>query len=255
MNAKKFLIASALVLIAPLFARAEQHVPIEDFNPKLFSEIQSVSKKILKHYDPKKTVFIGLGRSPTPFMAYMSLSPNIDTRFLPLSGLSVFSTFYKADEIKFDSEDFSVLGEHLQKFLGELQGKDIVLLDMGITGQSLLYAMELVKSFLQKEGRTNTVKGHILLTHTIPPELERKAFVYKKDLIITKIPTSMELFHHLHWQHFDSYAPYGSFHPDSRKPISEPDFSNFEKLRQRLRLEFETQGGSSICSRLFNLDS
>lgn len=234
--------------MTPFFAKAEQHVPIEDFNPKLFSEIESISKKILKNYDLKKTVFIGLGRSSTPFMAYMSLSPNIDMRFLPLSGLTVFSTFYNANEINFDSEEFSVLSEHLQKFLGELRGKDVVLLDMGITGQSLLYAMELVKSFLQKQGKSNTVKGHILLTYTITPELERKAFVYKKDLIITKIPTSMELFHHLHWQHFDSYAPYGSFHPDSRKPILEPDYTNFEKLRQRLRIKAQ---GRSTCHSLF----
>ena len=102
-----------------------------------FDSIQKVAQYILNNYPKNKTVYIGVGRSPVPVIAYLQTEEGTLTQNLPLSNFRYNLSKYP----KLDSEESLRLYSHFNNYFPseyKLLGRnEILLIDYSVTGKTL----------------------------------------------------------------------------------------------------------------------
>jgi hypothetical protein len=127
-----------------------------------YQEIKNAALQIADIDNPNAMV-IGMGRSPAPFVAFLSqLRPGLAMN-LSLSRFRYFPEIpgrkVKGSFGPLRPEEEQALFAHFDRYLPEtlLQNKKIVLLDYCYRGESLLAAGEYLKRYLQSRHRNNEV--------------------------------------------------------------------------------------------------
>ncbi len=108
--------------------------------------IKKACSDITKMYPPENHIYVGIGRSPSPFMAFFRASGYQNLFNLPLS-LVLRQTL--KPKIKFN------LYKHFDQFLptpSEIGSRSLLLLDYVVTGDSLLAAREYIVDYYRDQG-------------------------------------------------------------------------------------------------------
>ncbi len=190
-------------------------------------EISSVVDSIFKLCPPEKCIFIGLGRSPAPFIVEMKKrTENVLT--LPLSSFRYnrFEQDLSVDEVALLQKHFSNTFLDLKKF----ENRTVMLLDYAQSGSSLFAAQQYINDYLQENLEKFDLKSIALTTEFHDPDFrmldpseqldkfdnrikniyEFADFYKIENYEIIQLNEQGELADLLRLQYFDDYAEYGS---------------------------------------------
>jgi len=127
------------------------------FGSQEFKSISCLSEQILAKYPSEDFAIIGVGRSPTPITTYLKTNSERATWNLPISQfrytIGGVPALGKKEEEK--------LFQHFDIYFpspAELKGRDIVLIDFCVTGDSLVAAKYYLEKYLKRSGRSAQVK-------------------------------------------------------------------------------------------------
>lgn len=182
----------------------------------------------------KPNVFvIGVGRSPTPFIAFLQ-------EYRPNSAVNLpLSQFRYPTGTELSHEDERKLYQHLDRFIPseqELEGKEIVLLDYAVSGESLLSFTRYFQKYLSNRNRHNTITPVALVkdTYRILPVMQKGQ---QHDISIRIIKMGPhEVGRNLDVERYDSLSEYGSFN------VRNDDSSRLKKNGAYMSLKQEIRG-------------
>lgn len=135
-----------LVIISILLA-LQSYAHAYNYTQAEYGAIRDISLRIAHLYPSDKYIYVGVGRSPTPIMAFLeTLFGAKQTLHLPLGGMKGFSAEYP--EV-YTSENRERLKGHLAHFLNPLiqQGKTPLFIDVALEGKSFVNTVVEIQSY------------------------------------------------------------------------------------------------------------
>ncbi len=117
---------------------------------KEFQSVQQVSTYILLQYPRNEYIYIGIGRSPVPVMAYLQTEDETLVRNIPLTGFR-YGEVSTSPQLCLDEE--KRLYQHFDQFLpthSDLNGrKKALIIDFSFTGRSISAAKKYFKKYIK----------------------------------------------------------------------------------------------------------
>ena len=127
-----------------------------------FDQVQELARDIMRTYPPDRYHYLGLGKSPTAVMAFLQeygSRANISATNMPLSkfGHSVSSMSRAESKVAegapLNAEQRQRLWDHFDRFVptvSDLEGKDILLIDLVQSGKSLVATQRHLEQYLSE---------------------------------------------------------------------------------------------------------
>jgi hypothetical protein len=109
--------------------------------------VKRTSVELMEQFPPENYWYVGVGRSPTPLMAFFENLGIKSLTTLPLSGMGSFDEPKNMSQIEIQAR----LEMHLREMLPtstELQGRKILLIDYASRGDGIIHALREVRSFV-----------------------------------------------------------------------------------------------------------
>lgn len=216
-------------------------------NKDQFLEIQQISEKLLSDYP--EALFVGVGQSSTPFVAYLSLAVPGKVVALP----------YSAAGARFVHGELSLNSKQMQENLRQnfayyvpahliKKFMQVVLIDYSRTGKSLLAAHVDLRDYLQSLGLVGVETVSVGVTATP----ERFVHEAKHNLTALLIPNGSRLHEALETEVWKPYSPYGKYYsndPPELRSVS----ANFERFQSHLQSQMSVQNSSPECFRVLGV--
>lgn len=151
--------------VAELVQRGAPAVPVVQRDPltkEEFEQIRELAANIMGTYPPRDYYYVGLGKSPTPLIAFLQAS-QVPAINLPLSKFSpalpgVTPSRDSGRGPALTGAQQQELTTHFDRFLpsqATLNGRAILLIDLSLSGRSLIATREYMQRYLQaKYGRS-----------------------------------------------------------------------------------------------------
>jgi hypothetical protein len=227
--------------------------PILD--PVEFGGTEALAKEILRRFPPREYFYIGLGRSPTPVIAYLS-QLNRETALLegldrivinlPLSGFRPMlrSLFSRANPHKLEAAlsktQLSELHRHFDRFLpkiSQLGLRKVLLIDYTQTARALIAAAEhLQEYFNSKAGMLGSAPAVVPLALCVQEYQKTVEATGLTNILV--IPGSLEdkssIAHKIGGgDYYDKQAEFGAFYITKNQKTEEvegpnPSFGDLE---------------------------
>ena len=153
-----------LLLFAASNIFAQERFDRMAFRAPAYNTIQEVSEEVRAVKTQSSPVFVGIGRSPTPIIAYLQ-NQNEMAINLPFSqGGGVESTLRVDHAMKAELELYKNLKPHFDKFLGKslVPGKEVIMMDYSGTGLSYSLEYRLMTRYLHEACPTCRMKAVVL---------------------------------------------------------------------------------------------
>jgi hypothetical protein len=136
--------ALLLLLSLPFEMAFAKDAGVLEISAAEFQFIERVAKNIQKSFPAEKYYYVGLGRSPTPIIAYLQLE-NLSADHLPATSVKWASRFEW-----FKPEESENIRAHFERFLpssAELKGRKILLIDHVESGLGLKKVRSYIRGF------------------------------------------------------------------------------------------------------------
>ncbi|MEH2202735.1 MAG: hypothetical protein V7K53_01475 [Nostoc sp.] len=163
----------------------------EELSKGEYDQIKELVENIEKQYPPEKYYYIGMGKSPTPIIAFMK-AKGIPASNIPLSKFSPKPNNirkedrdkYKNNEKQLTQEQKEELKRHFDNFVpqaGKLQGKNILLIDYTQSGRSLIASHAHIVEYLNEKAQEKKLRVNYI-DHGLdnPPKVVPLA-LYQKE--------------------------------------------------------------------------
>lgn len=166
----------ALRILNSLLAIAFIFIPVTssaEVGKKEFESIEKVSLYILSHYPKDEYIYVGIGRSPVPVMAYLQSEENTLIRNLPLTnfrhGTETYPPLTHMEESK--------LFQHFDRYLpsdSELKGRaKILAIDLAVGGASLATSQSYLDKYIKSlRSKLTSVKGIAIVLESDAKQVE-----------------------------------------------------------------------------------
>ena len=120
----------------------EEHL-IEDS----YEEIRLLAYQLVSEFSPSRYLYVGVGRSPTPLIAFLQAIDRKVAINFPLSD------FHYSGKHMMDEENLKILHRHFEEFFGHYRkkGKVIVFIDYVISGETLFNVQKYYQNFREKD--------------------------------------------------------------------------------------------------------
>jgi hypothetical protein len=222
-------------------------------------EIRQISDQILRECPPANCVLIGVGQSPTPFVAQLEGEQKDYVFPLPLSGFRHNpETDWKLAPPNDRMERYNpqvlepltpqqenALYMHLEKYVPDarmLRGRKIKVLDFSLYGGYSAFAVNrYLEKFMTVRGSPTQVGTIVISQHGESPKVKRVAERYAvKDAAVIELQRESPVFERLQSQQYEEYSPYGEH------PLKGADLSLKKEYRTRylqLREELNRRNG------------
>ncbi|MDR3606261.1 MAG: hypothetical protein P4M08_02645 [Oligoflexia bacterium] len=228
------------------------HAPdwVASVDPEEYQEIRDLSLKIFTHFPPDKHQFIGVGRSPTPILAFLQACPGVLAMNLPLSQFRFAkyavpsqenqngSTYARPNHARSD------LDQHFDRFLlWKIRSgpEKWVLIDFSQKGHTLASLFPRLESYLRRRSvcsRKQLPKLHLLALadpRGDGEEIRRNLENYSHTTFsLEKYP---RLASGLCWQKFDAASEYGMFVLGRDEPDWVLRRAIYRKLKRTMAVE------------------
>lgn len=212
--------AAVLRLLLPIFLGLSLTLSAlaYDFSPGEVKEIVEVSEQIVKNFPPEEYFYVGLGRSPTPIMAYLEIFHPNNVRNVPISAMKsrLNDRFGRTDPLSAEAE--ARLNKHFDRFFGnpaDFRGKKIVLIDFVNKGDGLMSTFDYLEKYSQTTNKGYQIElspiRNILLSDGFLDRLSKreaaisKIIELKPGILSSKFVSQM----------YDNYAEYGRYDPNN----------------------------------------
>jgi hypothetical protein len=211
-----------------------------EFSDEVVAQIIEISERILKKYTSTNYDYLlGLGQSPTPFMARLK-AIGLPTYNLPLSGfrnhpipgtsLRNDASFLTPYDPPLSATGRKKLFDHFAKFLpppSALNSKRILMLDVIESGASLVAAREYVKEYYKENGTTVLLED---LPLAVSHPSARASQLSSDNIIEIGEPLRKEF----QQEQFDLFSEFGAFDLKlDRKPY-QPHIGKYQELVNEL---------------------
>ncbi|MBF0361325.1 MAG: phosphoribosyltransferase [Oligoflexia bacterium] len=191
-----------------------------EFMEAEYIEIRDISLEILKRCPPKECIVIGIGRSPTPIIAFIhGLLESESAWNLPLSNFRYGrkkSQLQIAEGSKLEKHLFSHFNNHLPTKC-EIADKNILLVDFTDSGATLLAAEEYIKKYLSTLGidqkRVDRFAFYSKDNLSMITQEEQKMLYenFIKDNKGLNVNGSSVIITFMYDEYYEEYAQYGKF--------------------------------------------
>jgi hypothetical protein len=185
---------------------------------EFYSEGLEIALKILKECPPETCVPIGIGRSPAPILAALSIILE-DVYQVPLSNFRYHTEINEVRVFKPLPIDQEVkLFDHLTRYLpGEniLKERKVLLIDYSLGGSSLFAAESYIKKYFKRIKKETQIQSFMMLRN-YPDNLEHVKKLGMNKYGITEF-TALNMSeyptvdNHLLHSNLEAFAQYGSF--------------------------------------------
>ena len=211
-----------------------------DFIVGEFEEIQSVSEEIMTKFPPNQYFYVGVGRSPTPFMAYIQAIDPTASVNIPISSFrarltGASSSYHHPLSLEHEAK----LNRHFMKLLNleQIGNRKILLIDFSERGDTLISLNQYLSKYLRLTHKPNKVE---MLALASPNNFDRIATNMRgtNNATVISLRERPLLSSKLTLQRYDPVAEYGAFHiwnPDARTDDLKPneEFIDFRKSISR----------------------
>lgn len=241
--ASKLWIAGLISLILFTCNLSAAHMSAEEFK-----SIQIASESIMEKFPPAEYIYLGVGRSPTPIVAYLSLVvPKKQVSQIPYSRAKETETDYnrkiqdstpymlKEIQIKHKNLVMNHFDEYIPKLLKTNPGKKIVFIDYVVNG-SFKSFLNIAKIYFEKHQKNVTFE-HLALLNEI-------SLIGKEEWLGKNNTVFLDSLHRdftikLRGQSYDRISPvafWSIYHTDVNLEKKQLDaYQNYyEKLRSNL---------------------
>lgn len=175
-----------------------------------FSQIRDIAEEVLDQFPPTEYFYVGLGRSPTPIIAYFHATGIQGARNLPLSGFRLYPPSENRDhshQTLFVFWEGKILN-HFRLFLPtleELGDKKIILIDYAQFGESLSSARAYLNKYYDGLGRGDLVQAVALTGNStkLIPDLDDQYIINLNKFNSVKFS--------MLFQFYEKYAEFGKF--------------------------------------------
>jgi|GEM_PF-3969888 len=206
-----------------------------------FASIEEVSQTLLSLCPKDRCVIVGIGRSPTPFLAYLETMTEHYVYNIPLTAFR-----YGISQDPLDAEHREKLYRHFSTFLPDalsLNGPSIMLLDFASTqggGESALATARYLETYLGIYFRENPPQVKIAI---VKANHKMEQVPYRINYIF-RFEKEALLIHSLSDNIYKKYAPYGEFNIMNDEHIrSRRQQPGFLELKRKLQEIKERRGG------------
>lgn len=175
-----------------------------------FYQIQKITLQITNQFPSEEYVYVGLGQSPTPILAYLKASGIEDAVNLPLSDFRSYPgsanmpfpylTLFHSWEDK--------LFNHFNRFLPsktELRGKKVLIIDYAQTGESLGAAKSYLSNYYESLGLNDLVTAVAITGHSnkLVPDLADEFIITLNLLSAVKLS--------MRFESYERFSEFGEF--------------------------------------------
>jgi hypothetical protein len=214
-----------------------------------YSEIHEISEAILGNYPPSKFMIVGIGRSPTPFIAYFqAIHPGTAVN-LPLSSFRFVPKY-----AHFNTKDEKTLKSHFDRYLpslSELNGRQVVVLDFTLSGESLLSARHYIQRYYKAVGSEKEVLAvGIAPVSDEAPEyrlnsIKQMAKKFGHSLQVYPILENSVLATSLMEEHYDKFSRHSRWYfGDRLNPVQSP---LFDQLVETMKVKYSETSRADRC--------
>ncbi|SKA09842.1 hypothetical protein [Sediminibacterium ginsengisoli] len=146
--------------------QAEPVVQREDISQGEYDQVKQVALQIMEQYPPDKYHYLGLGKSPTPVIAFLqsygtvTRNPMVSATNMPLSKFDHRSSSMSRAEkgvvngAELNADQKERLSDHFDRFVMSneeiVEGKSILLIDFVQSGRSLVATQRHLQEYLKK---------------------------------------------------------------------------------------------------------
>lgn len=224
-------------------------------NLPLFQDIQAISKTIQATCPPATCVVIGMGSSPTPFIAYLQTENKNYAWNVPLSEFraKLDNKSMGLSSPALDSRQENKLFDHFETFFpskDELGTRSILIVDYTSTGSSLFSGQQYFNKYF-KSGRKNLnpvppkietlgLSSNPLLANTLPAQINYVISLPEKTPIATALST----------QHFfRDVSEFGSFdlrYDGPKQKLGRGEYAQFKKEIENFKNEHPLKSSLSL---------
>ncbi|MBL7714110.1 MAG: hypothetical protein JNL01_01505 [Bdellovibrionales bacterium] len=204
-----------------------------------YSSIRTLSEKILKKFPEPNTVFVGIGRSPTPVIAYLQTSGHSALN-LPLGGLN---NLKPAQTANLSTLAFELEG-HFNQFLGhKLQGSPppkFVFIDYVSSGKSMGVASSVLESYFTKACPTCDFKFLAMGTDESIAGIQKMATAHQikirpeqiKSVSLTKDTNLSAVFEKFRGEVLDQAAEYEGYDISKNEKVMKNQGNGYTRLKE-----------------------
>lgn len=220
---------------------------------KTFKEIAKVSEEIIENCPPRDCLILGIGRSPTPILAFLEASGNTNVSSIPLTGFR-YNPF---DETSLLPNEEDELFKHFDRFVKDNidSKKKIVVVDFSVSGRSAFAATSYLKKYLKEKEHKIKVS---------PVIVSKESSIFNSSVGRTSKSYKVESFTHIELEKdstlggqmlrskydnlspYGTYEAYGTYRPD---PIKKKQYLDLvEKMKSKIS---KKKFIGAICLRRF----
>ena len=143
-------LAFPYLFFVPLFLSSAKALELEEEQliENSYEEIRLLAHRLVSEFPPPGHLYVGVGRSPTPLIAFLQAIDSEAAINFPLSDLK-----YYGDPFDMDEASFKILHQHFENFFGSYRkkGKAIVFIDYIISGTTLFRLQQYYQSLRKKD--------------------------------------------------------------------------------------------------------
>ncbi len=205
-----------------------------------YSEVKTITYAIMARYPPAQYLYVGVGRSPTPLIAFMKAVLGEEAAVnVPLTTMrAIRGGPYDLARIE------RKLDIHFDQFLpeaSELRGKKVLVIDFALTGRSLEETVAEIRRYFRHDGVTVNGFGLVYANEEDP------ATKRLRNLQIDHLQLSRRLGDRLFERAYSTYAEFDRFPVlDSvQGPYEKPQANgsgNFQKLKEAFLKKAQADG-------------
>lgn len=204
---------------------------------EIIQEVILVTEKVIKLHPPENTIYIGMGRSPTPIMLALELLFPGSVFNLPLTGIAYENRFHKIMNAN-ENEFQHIMNDYLKRLpsIQNMKSKKIVFIDYTSTGRGFNNACNYFTKFFNLLG---IEKINFIALEGFPSDSEPVAINYElKNVSVLDMKPYKHLEHALGSLSYDTYSSVGVFDPSSQQEPLDIFIERFKEFKKSFEKKF-----------------
>ncbi len=150
-----------------------------------YTQIRSLTHSLVTEFPPSKHIYVGVGRSPTPLIAFLQSIDKKAAINLPLSNFR----YGGSDQIEMNRESLELIHQHFEKVFSQYKGKGktIVFIDYIESGKTLFSVQKYYNQFKKnKRGMPKALSAGLSERGTATPSVYRGSNLRKPRMFHLK---------------------------------------------------------------------
>lgn len=197
-----------------------------------FRQIRNLAQEIQSRFPPDQYFVLGIGRSPTPLLAYFSITSPGYAGQLPLSDFGTYRLQLKKNEsiprTSLTAGQERLLFQHFDNFIPsevDLRGRKLVTIDYANRGDTTISSYEYLAKYLRIRGRPK--QSTLVIASDDGPENLKKSFRGEglTNVTVIVVRQTLLLAKRIHDEAYKNFSEYGRYFVGEKSAkVRNPDY-------------------------------